>query len=112
MGLGGAATGFSTGGGVVAFTGGAGGAGFAGGGVGGVAAAVGVSAGFTSGVVAVSGGPCSGGFCSAVGVVSGDAPVLMFSVGVMGVLENGDTGGPKSNVFVCASFCVQVWYLF
>lgn len=108
MGLGGAATGFSTGAGVVAFTGGAGGAGFAGGGVAGVVAAVAVSAGFTSGVVAVSGGVCSGGFCSAVGVVSGGAPVPMFSVGVTAVLENGDTGGPNSNVFVCANFCVQV----
>lgn len=112
MGLSGAAAGFSTGGGVVAFTGGAGGAGLAAGGVCGVAAAVGASVGFASGVVAVSGGVCSGGFCSAVGVVSGGAPLPMFSVGVMGVLENGDTGGPKSNAFVCASFCVQVWYLF
>lgn len=108
VGFGGGAAGFSTAGGVVAFTGGAGGAGFAGGGVGGVAVAVGVSAGFASGVVAVSGGVCSGGFCSAAGVVSGGAPVPMFSVGVTAVLENGVTGGPKSKVFDCPSFCVQV----
>jgi hypothetical protein len=99
----GAAAGFSTGGGVVAFTGAAGGAtGLATGGVG-AAVAVGVSAGFSSGgVVAVSGGVCSGGFCASV--VPGAVPVLIFSEGLTVGFENGVIGGPNSNVLDCASF--------
>ena len=108
----GSATGFSigfTGGGVVAFTGG-GVAGLTTGVTG--ATAVGVSVGFSSGVTAVSGGVCSGGFAASAEPPLPALPVLIFSSGETEGAANGVTCCPNTKGFDCASFCVHVWKRF